>query len=77
MERCAENAILQGIFGNDPNRRSFLKAVGRTAALAAISAAFPMAKASELVNELANWGPKKVEKKKLNIGFVPITCSAP
>ena len=77
MERCAENAILQGIFGNDPNRRAFLKAVGRTAAMGAIAAAFPMAKASELVNELANWSPKKVEKKKLNIGFVPITCSAP
>ena len=77
MERCVENAIMQGIFGSDINRRGFLKAVGRAAAVAAISSAFPMAQATDLVKELAGWSAKKVEKKKLKIGFVPITCSAP
>ena len=63
MERCVENAVMQGIFGSDINRRGFLKAVGRAAAVAAISSAFPLAQAQELVKELAGWSPKKSRRK--------------
>jgi len=73
LERCVEQAVLKGIFGADSNRRSFLRAVGSGTALAAISQIFPLDAAKALAAETKG----ALEKTKLNVGFVPITCATP
>ncbi len=73
LERCVETAIMKGIFGTDMNRRAFLNTVGSATALAAISQIIPIDKVKAAILD-AN-GP--LEKTKLNVGFVPITCATP
>ncbi|NJM34643.1 MAG: ABC transporter substrate-binding protein [Rhodomicrobium sp.] len=73
LARCVESAVMKGIFGSDINRRSFLRAVGASAAVAAISQFIPLDKVKAAVLDAK--GP--LEKKKLNVGFVPITCATP
>ncbi|MGB0683189.1 MAG: ABC transporter substrate-binding protein [Magnetovibrionaceae bacterium] len=73
LARSAESAIMAGIFGRDVNRRSFLKAVGAGTALAAISSVIPMDAVKAAIVDAK--GP--LEKTKLNVGFVPITCATP
>ncbi len=71
--RCVETAVLTGIFGGDANRRNFLRAVGSGTALAAVSQIFPLEAAKALAAETKG----KLEKTKLDVGFVPITCATP
>lgn len=71
--RVAETAIVKAIFGNDPTRRAFLRAVGMSTAIAAVSQFFPLGAAREALAQTA--GP--IEKKDLKIGFIPITCATP
>ncbi len=71
--RCVETAVLQGIFGADANRRAFLRAVGASTALAAVAQVFPLDAAKALAAETKG----KLEKAKLDVGFVPITCATP
>src|SRR5690606_38278992 len=52
--------------------RNFLRAVGASTALAAVSSFFPLAAAKEA---FAADGP--LEKTKLKVGFIPITCATP
>ncbi|MEM1225831.1 MAG: CmpA/NrtA family ABC transporter substrate-binding protein [Planctomycetota bacterium] len=73
LDRAVENAVMMGIFGNDVNRRRFLKAVGVKTTAAAIASVLPMAAVKALAQETMG----KLEKTKLKVGFVPITCSAP
>ena len=73
LERCVEQAVMKGIFGTDVNRRGFLRAVGGATALAAISQIFPLDVAKALAAETKG----ALEKTKLNVGFVPITCATP
>ncbi|MEO1329293.1 MAG: CmpA/NrtA family ABC transporter substrate-binding protein [Pseudomonadota bacterium] len=73
MAHVAHSAILAGIFGTDVNRRNFLRAVGGGTAAAAIASILPLDKA--LADIVGAKGP--LEKTKLNIGFVPITCATP
>ena len=73
LARCVESAVMKGIFGTDMNRRNFLRAVGSTTALAAISQFIPLDKVKAAIIDAK--GP--LEKKKLNVGFVPITCATP
>ncbi len=73
LERCVEQAVVKGIFGTDAHRRTFLRAVGSGAALAAISQIFPLGAAKALAAEMKG----ALEKTKLNVGFVPITCATP
>jgi nitrate/nitrite transport system substrate-binding protein len=73
LARCVESAVMKGIFGTDMNRRAFLRAVGSTTALAAISQFIPLDKVKAAIADAK--GP--LEKKKLNVGFVPITCATP
>ncbi|CCQ74202.1 CmpA/NrtA family ABC transporter substrate-binding protein [Magnetospira sp. QH-2] len=75
MERAVESAVLNGIFGNDMQRRTFLQAVGAGTAAAAISQFFPLQEAKAAVLDNLKGGP--LEKKHLNVGFVPITCATP
>jgi nitrate/nitrite transport system substrate-binding protein len=70
--RAIENTVVRAIFPEDAERRRFLKAVGASTALAAISQFFPLGLASEA---FAESGP--LEKRDLKIGFIPITCATP
>jgi nitrate/nitrite transport system substrate-binding protein len=72
-ERAVEGAIMRAIFLHDETRRNFLRAVGAGTALAAISTFFPLGAAKEAF--AADGG--KLEKTKLKVGFIPITCATP
>ncbi|EDM26254.1 Twin-arginine translocation pathway signal [Lentisphaera araneosa HTCC2155] len=74
FDRAIESAFIRGIFGhNDASRRSFLKLVGTGTFASVLGTMFPLndlkAQAKESI--------AKLEKKKLKIGFVPITCATP
>ncbi|MFK7965459.1 MAG: CmpA/NrtA family ABC transporter substrate-binding protein [Burkholderiaceae bacterium] len=73
LARCVESAILKGLFRTDEKRRQFIRAVGAGTASAAIASVIPMDKVKAAIVEAK--GP--LEKTKLNIGFVPITCATP
>lgn len=53
-------------------RRTLLRAVGAAAVIAAIGEAFPLAAATATAEEAG-----RIEKPKLRIGFIPITCASP
>ena len=69
-ENVVASAVLRAVFPKDAGRRAFLKSVGASTALAAISQFFPIKSATEL---FAAGGP--IEKKDLKVGFIPITCA--
>lgn len=73
LVKSVETAIVQAVFGTDVARRNFLRAVGATTAAAAIAEVFPLGAAKALAAEAS----AKLEKTKLNVGFVPITCATP
>jgi len=74
MDRAIENAIVRGIFGqNDLQRRRFIRTVGGGTLAAALSSILPLGAIKAAAKESSG----KLEKKKLNIGFVPITCATP
>ena len=66
------SAVMRAVFPNDLARRTFLKSVGASTALAAVSQFFPLGMASEVFAQT-----KAVEKKDLKVGFIPITCATP
>jgi nitrate/nitrite transport system substrate-binding protein len=72
-ERVVDEAVLRAVIPDSALRRAFLKAVGRGTALAALAAAFPLAAAREALAQ----GAGKLEKQKLKVGFIPITCGTP
>jgi len=71
--RAVDSAILRALFPQDAVRRRFLTAVGASTALAAISTVFPLGAAREAFAQ----GAGKLEKAKLKVGFIPITCATP
>lgn len=74
LDRAIENAVVRSVFNhNELSRRSFLSMVGAGTAAAAISSLFPLNEAKAAIKE--SLGP--LEKSRLNIGFVPITCATP
>jgi len=62
------NTVMRQIFPKDAARRAFLKGVGASTALAALSQFFPLKTATELFAQTA-----APEKKDLKVGFIPIT----
>src|SRR6195256_1646441 len=66
------SAVMRAVFPQDAARRAFLKTVGASTALAALSQFFPLKTATEV---FAQGGP--IEKKDLKVGFIPITCATP
>jgi nitrate/nitrite transport system substrate-binding protein len=70
--RVVENAIMRALFPEDATRRRFIKAVGGSTALAAVSSLFPLAAAKEAFAQSG-----KIEKPNLKVGFIPITCATP
>lgn len=74
IDRAIESAIVRGIFGhNDLNRREFINLVGGGTLAAAIASMIPLDKVKAAVKESTG----KLEKSKLSVGFVPITCATP
>ena len=71
-EGVVASAVMRAMFPRDAARRAFLKSVGASTALAAISQFFPLQTATEL---FAQGGVP--EKKDLKVGFIPITCATP
>ncbi|MFO1028778.1 MAG: CmpA/NrtA family ABC transporter substrate-binding protein [Acetobacteraceae bacterium] len=69
--RVVETAVIRALFPQDAQRRLFLKQVGASTALAAISAILPLGAATEAFAQAAP------EKKDLKVGFIPITCATP
>jgi nitrate/nitrite transport system substrate-binding protein len=72
ITRVVEQGVMRALFPDDNGRRAFLKAVGASTALAAVSQFFPMGIASEALAQGA-----KPEKTDLKVGFIPITCATP
>jgi nitrate/nitrite transport system substrate-binding protein len=60
-EGVVASTVLRAMFPKDAARRAFLKSVGASTALAAISQFFPLGAASEL---FAQGAPGAIEKKK-------------
>jgi nitrate/nitrite transport system substrate-binding protein len=71
-EGVVASAIMRAVFPKDAARRAFLKSVGASTALAALSQFFPLKSATEV---FAQGGA--IEKKSLKVGFIPITCATP
>lgn len=71
--RALESSVMQGLFKTDITRRRFLKRVGAAAAFAMVGQFFPI----QSLKAMADDAKKNLEKKKLTIGFVPITCATP
>ncbi|MEI7806423.1 MAG: CmpA/NrtA family ABC transporter substrate-binding protein [Hyphomicrobiales bacterium] len=72
FEGVVASAVMRAMFPKDAARRAFLKSVGASTALAAVSQFFPLKAATEV---FAQGGP--IEKKDLKVGFIPITCATP
>lgn len=70
--RVLEGAVMRSLFPQDAARRRFLQAVGASAAAGILSQLFPF---DALQTMAAERGP--IEKRKLSIGFIPITCATP
>ncbi|CZZ88346.1 ABC transporter substrate-binding protein [Bordetella ansorpii] len=73
QDRAVESAVMRALFPNDALRRRFLRAVGSGTALAAVASLFPLAAAKEAFAQ----GTGPLEKQKLKVGFIPITCATP
>ena len=71
--RALESAVMRAIFPDDLERRSFIRAVGRRSAMAAISSIVPFGALEAMAQEKGG----SLEKTDLKIGFVPITCASP
>jgi nitrate/nitrite transport system substrate-binding protein len=67
-----EAALVKALFPQENRRRAFLRATGRTGAMAALSGLLPIASLQAMAQER-----KALEKKDLKIGFIPITCASP
>jgi nitrate/nitrite transport system substrate-binding protein len=72
IDRLVETAVLRSIFPDTMLRRSFLKAVGASVALSALAEVFPLSAGKLMAQQTAS-----LEKTKLTVGFVPITCTVP
>jgi nitrate/nitrite transport system substrate-binding protein len=69
-----EAAAVRALFPRDVARRSFIRAVGKSAAMAAIYSVLPIA---SLQDAFAEDKSGNLEKRELNVGFLPITCATP
>ncbi|ETR75775.1 nitrate ABC transporter substrate-binding protein [Afipia sp. P52-10] len=72
FEGVVASAVMRAVFPKDASRRAFLKSVGASTAVAALSQVFPLKTATEV---FAQGGA--LEKKDLKVGFIPITCATP
>lgn len=74
FDRAIENAVVRAVFQHsDVDRRRFLGMVGGGAFAAMLGTFFPLEQAKAALKESMG----KLEKTKLKVGFVPITCATP
>lgn len=74
MLRAVESSVVRRIFGgNDVGRRTFMKMLGASSAMAVINSVFPLDAAKAMALDAI--GP--IEKKDVKIGFMPLTCGTP
>ncbi|MEO8297859.1 MAG: ABC transporter substrate-binding protein, partial [Burkholderiales bacterium] len=69
-----EATLVKALFPQDAVRRSFLRAVGKGSAMAAISSVLPVASLQAMAQDKKAGA---LEKTALKIGFIPITCATP
>jgi nitrate/nitrite transport system substrate-binding protein len=69
---AVEDALLHGLFPEPVLRRSLIKAVGAATLLGALATLLPLDVLKAIAQDKA-----PLEKTKLNVGFLPITCAAP
>jgi nitrate/nitrite transport system substrate-binding protein len=67
-----EAALLYGLFPDPMLRRTLLKQVGAAVLLGSLSALLPIETLKAIAQE-----KKPLEKTKLTVGFLPITCAVP
>ena len=67
-----DTALIHGLFPEPVLRRQLLRSVGAATLLGALSALLPIDALKAIAQE-----KKPLEKTKLNVGFLPITCAAP
>jgi nitrate/nitrite transport system substrate-binding protein len=67
-----EQSLLHGLFPDPVLRRTLLKSVGAATVLGALSTLLPLSTLKAIAQE-----KQPLEKTKLNVGFLPITCAAP
>jgi len=67
-----DTALIHGLFPEPVLRRQLLRSVGAATLLGALSALLPVDALKAIAQE-----KKPLEKTKLNVGFLPITCAAP
>ncbi|WP_234685057.1 CmpA/NrtA family ABC transporter substrate-binding protein [Bradyrhizobium monzae] len=67
-----EQALLQGLFPQPILRRELLRTVGAGAIIGALSSILPIETLKAIAQER-----KPLEKSKLAVGFLPITCAVP
>ena len=72
MGEGIEGALLHGLFPDPVFRRTLLKSVGAATVLGALSTLLPLDALKAIAQE-----KKPLEKTKLAVGFLPITCAAP
>jgi nitrate/nitrite transport system substrate-binding protein len=70
--RVIQSAVMRALFPQDEVRRRFLRAVGASTAMAAVSSFFPLGAMEALAQD-----KRALEKKDLKIGFIAITCASP
>jgi nitrate/nitrite transport system substrate-binding protein len=67
-----ETALLHGLFPEPVLRRTLLKQVGAATLLGSLAGLLPIDTLKAIAQE-----KKPLEKAKLNVGFLPITCAVP
>lgn len=67
-----EGSMLEGLFPDPILRRTLLRTVGASVLLGALSTILPLDDLKAIAQER-----KPLEKTKLNVGFLPITCATP
>src|ERR1700730_9247183 len=72
-EHAVVAAIIRAVLPHNAARRAFFKSVGTATAMAALGPFFPLKATTELLAQ----GRGALEKKKLKVGFIPITCATP
>ena len=72
ISQAVDTALLHGLFPDPVTRRTLLRSVGAATLLAALADLLPTATLKAIAQER-----KPLEKTRLNVGFLPITCAAP
>jgi nitrate/nitrite transport system substrate-binding protein len=72
ISEAVDQGLLHGLFPEPILRRELLRSVGAATLLGALSTMLPIGTLKAIAQE-----KKPLEKTKLNVGFLPITCAAP